>query len=367
MEETQATKVIYIRDINGSLEQEIHISGADTVKQINYRSLSNSLSLTVGIYQKDTLFIDSIFENGQTKVIKHFQQSLLTYTDSLFANRTVRWSQGKKLFTRKFSQNTVQKDSLFENGVLTQFSECQLNIQQIPSCKKTLVRLGRNFVLENQILEKKGEGLFSLLTYEGEDQAVLLKEENILLDEHGNISQVILKEWTSNSVQMDFSYSLNNTLPFFDLWNDSIAVDEDGFWLYPRDEDGDALTTSIYGNQQGSIEQQDVFFKFDKMNLSTGWNSLNVSLSDGFETINKELHVFIDQQTNIHFAENMELLLNYNTKKYAENIEHLEVYNSNGFLMFQYPNISKLTPGKYFILGKLKNKQRTKQILWVKE
>jgi hypothetical protein len=35
--------------------------------------------------------------------------------------------------------------------------------------------------------------------------------------------------------------------------------------------------------------------------------------------------------------------------------------------MFQYPNIKKLTPGKYFILGKLKNKTISKQILWVKE
>jgi hypothetical protein len=103
------------------------------------------------------------------------------------------------------------------------------------------------------------------------------------------------------------------------------------------------------------------------MSLSTGWNVLNVSLSDGFETINKDLFVFKDQQTNIQIAKDMDLLLNYNTKKYVENIEHLQVYNSNGFLMFQYPNIKKLTPGKYFILGKLKNKTTSKQILWVKE
>jgi hypothetical protein len=367
MEEIQSSNVEYHRDSNGVLVQELYITGADTLKQIDYIYLSDSLSLTIGVYQNDTLFLDSVFQNDSVKIIKRFQQSLLTYTDSIFINRSVRWAQGKQLFARKFFQNTVQKDSLFENGILTQFSECQVNIQQISSCQKTLVRLDRNFIMENQILEKKAEGLFSLLTYEGESQNVILRQEDITLDDHNNISQSIIKEWSANTVQMDFSYSLTNTLPFFDLWNDTLSAADEGFWLYPRDQDGDSLITSVFGHEQDSTRHQDVFFKFDKMSLSTGWNVLNVSLSDGFETINKDLFVFKDQQTNIQIAKDMDLLLNYNTKKYVENIEHLQVYNSNGFLMFQYPNIKKLTPGKYFILGKLKNKTTSKQILWVKE
>jgi hypothetical protein len=142
--------------------QELYITGADTLKQIDYIYLSDSLSLTIGVYQNDTLFLDSVFQNESVKIIKRFQQSLLTYTDSIFNNRSVRWAQGKQLFARKFFQNTVQKDSLFENGILTQFSECQVNIQQISSCQKTLVRLDRNFIMENQILEKKSGRSFFL-------------------------------------------------------------------------------------------------------------------------------------------------------------------------------------------------------------